>query len=36
MPIDVDTGAPVEPSPIPTPFVDETLERWIAAGAPND
>jgi len=36
MPIDVDTGAPVVPSPLPPDFVDQVLERWIAAGAPNN
>ena len=36
MPIDVDTGAPVVPSPLPPEFVEQVLEPWIAAGAPNN
>ena len=36
MPIDVDTGAPVVPSPLPLDFVEKVLEPWIAAGAPNN
>jgi len=36
MPIDVDTGAPVEPSPVPLDFVEKVLEPWIASGAPNN
>ncbi len=35
MPIDADTGAPVVPSPLSSDFMD-VLERWIAAGAPNN
>jgi len=36
MPIDVDTGAPVVPSPLPPDFVEHALDPWIAAGAPNN
>jgi len=36
MPIDVDTGAPVVPSPLPLDFVEKELEPWIAGGAPNN
>ena len=35
MPIDPDTGVPLEPSPMATDF-DDVLTRWIAAGAPNN
>ena len=35
MPIDAENGAPVVPSPLPSDFTD-VLERWIAAGAPNN
>lgn len=36
MPIDVETGAPVVPSPLPPDFIERALEPWIAAGAPNN
>ena len=36
MPIDVDTGAPVIPSPLPRDFSEHVLEPWIAAGALNN
>src|SRR5262249_4605854 len=36
MPLDVDTGATVEPRPLPRSFVRATLEPWIAAGAPDN
>jgi hypothetical protein len=36
MPLDVDTGTPVVPSPIDGRFIHDILERWIAAGAPDD
>jgi hypothetical protein len=36
MPIDVDTGAPAVPSPLPPNFIEQVLEPWIAAGAPNN
>ena len=36
MPIDVDTGAPVAPSPLPPDFIEKVLEPWIAVGAPNN
>ena len=33
MPIDADTGAPVEPSPLPLEFIADVLSPWILAGA---
>jgi hypothetical protein len=36
MPIDVDTGAPIQPSPIPGDFIRDPLEPWITAGAPSN
>jgi hypothetical protein len=36
MPLDVDTGAPLSPSPVPLDFIRNVLEPWIAAGAPNN
>ena len=36
MPLDATTGEPIVPSPLEPGFVDGTLARWIAAGAPND
>ncbi len=36
MPIDPDTGASVEPSPLPADFIDRVLVPWIIAGAPNN
>jgi len=36
MPIDVDTGAPIDPSPIPDEFIHGVLEPWILTGAPSD
>jgi hypothetical protein len=36
MPIDPDTGASVEPSPLPAGFVDRVVVPWIEAGAPNN
>jgi hypothetical protein len=36
MPIDPDTGAPMDPSPLPADYVDHVLIPWIAAGAPNN
>lgn len=36
MPIDAETGAPIVPSPLPADFVENVLEPWIAAGAPNN
>ncbi len=36
MPIDVDTGVPVTPSPLPPEFIEKVLEPWITAGAPNN
>jgi hypothetical protein len=34
MPLDVDRGVPIEPSPLPPQFIDTVLRPWIAAGAP--
>lgn len=36
MPIDADTGEPIEPSPVPAAFIDEVVVPWIRAGAPNN
>lgn len=36
MPLDAVTGAPIEPSPISSAFVNELLVPWIRAGAKND
>jgi hypothetical protein len=36
MPLDADTGTPIQPSPLPKQFVEELVEAWIAAGAPNN
>ena len=36
MPLDPDTGAPPETSPLPNGFVDRTLRAWIVRGAPED
>ena len=33
MPIDVTTGAPLVPSPLPAGFLERMLRPWIAAGA---
>lgn len=33
MPIDPDTGVPIEPSPLPPDFVSGPLTAWIRAGA---
>jgi hypothetical protein len=33
MPIDPETGAPLEPSPLPPRYVDGVLVPWIRAGA---
>src|SRR5262249_51150042 len=35
MPIDAQTGAPVDPSPIDSDYIARILMAWIAAGAPN-
>jgi hypothetical protein len=34
MPIDAETGAPIEPSPLPPGYVEKVLVPWISAGAP--
>jgi hypothetical protein len=36
MPIDAQTGAPIDPSPIDPGYVERILTAWIAAGAPNN
>jgi hypothetical protein len=36
MPLDPETGAPVETSLLPPGFSDRTLGEWILRGAPND
>ena len=36
MPIDADTGAPIEPVPTDPAFVEQVLKPWIVAGAPNN
>jgi hypothetical protein len=36
MPIDVDTGISLDPSPISDDFIHRILDPWIAAGAPNN
>lgn len=36
MPIDVDTGEPIVPSPLPAQFVDGVVVPWIQAGAPDN
>jgi len=36
MPLDADTGVPIEPDPLPAGFIDATLRPWIEAGAPDN
>jgi len=36
MPVDPDTGAPFDRSPLPPDFVQTILTPWIAGGAPNN
>jgi hypothetical protein len=36
MPLDPDTGAPLDPNPLAGDFVDRILRPWIVAGAPDD
>lgn len=36
MPLDADTGVPIEPSPLPAGYVDDVLRPWILAGAADD
>jgi hypothetical protein len=36
MPIDADTGTPLDPSPVPVDFIRTVLEPWITAEAPNN
>jgi hypothetical protein len=31
-----DTGAPIEPSPLPPGYVDQVLVKWIAEGAQDN
>jgi hypothetical protein len=33
MPIDAETGAPLEPSPLPAGYVEQVLVPWIRSGA---
>jgi hypothetical protein len=35
MPIDANTGVPLDPSPIPSDYIERILTPWIAAGAPD-
>jgi len=36
MPIDPDSGAPVQPNPVDQGYLDAVLCPWIRAGAPNN
>jgi len=36
MPLDENTGAPADPSPLPVGFVEQVLTPWIAAGAQDN
>jgi len=36
MPLDENTGSPIEPSPLPPQFIESVLRPWIAAGAPDN
>jgi hypothetical protein len=36
MPLDPDTGAPIDPSPVPAAFIEDALKPWILAGAPDN
>lgn len=36
MPLDVESGAPLNPSPLPPDFIEKILKPWIQAGAPNN
>jgi hypothetical protein len=36
MPLDPETGAPPEQSPLPATFLDGDLRAWIIRGAPDD
>ena len=36
MPIDVETGVPLSPSPLPPDYLEKVLKPWIEAGAPNN
>ena len=36
MPLDPETGAPLETSPLPAAFIDGVLKPWISRGAPRD
>ena len=36
MPIDPETGASLDTSPLPAGFVDRVIKDWIGRGAPDD
>jgi hypothetical protein len=36
MPLDADTGAPIEPSPLGSAFIDGALIPWVRDGAKKD
>jgi hypothetical protein len=36
MPVDPETGAPPETTPLPAGFVNGVIKDWIARGAPAD
>ena len=36
MPLDAETGAPLEANPLPAGLVEHALQGWIARGAPAD
>jgi hypothetical protein len=36
MPLNVETGAPLSPSPLPPDFIEHILKPWIQAGALNN
>jgi hypothetical protein len=36
MPIDAETGAPIEPNPVTPEFVERVLRPWIQAGAADN
>jgi hypothetical protein len=36
MPLDVESGAPLSPSPLLPDFIEKILKPWIQAGAPNN
>jgi hypothetical protein len=36
MPIDDQTGVPLDPSPLPPDYIDTVLKPWIMQGAPKN